>query len=1166
MALTRYDKIQFRYNTTEDVEIKDYLPITGKDIPSKTITYFDSLTEITFARTAGATAADLGLDSKRAYRSDYCRGITLSGSGAGIATITVTPAESLDLTSLSTETNDFAQITHTGKYGVDKDQLWFNLLVQHYWTTSSADNSAIMSLKFYNGTKTATQTTPFSLTGNYGGMMKWRYQVQMDSDSFTYAAGFTAADWETITSYDIVLTEPSAGTGTGYFYFHDAVIALPRQIPVGYSGETATDGYYPAVSSANSIYVSQLFGDDGYNGETFYAPVRTIERAIELATTTRTYICLLDSGTYKPVARDYSYVGIQQTINNNYTIIADYLETPKISSAAGICDAERIGARTSKRNKYGDVFAPDKTLYTVGTGGTYSTIGAAYAAATTGGVIEIIDSAIYDEALTVNNVIYIQAAPGQVPVWKNTSGATIVTMFGSSVIHAWGISFQGRNTAGDKLIVLPANGTIVRADFSDCTFSKCGSSSGASEIIQITTSDNAATSNVVSASNCIFSDCGECCTAIDASNQAVHIVKIVNSRVYLGNTGSSVFMKQTSIKLLDATSYTAVVACDIIGASDVSDAMAYTNGTEISNANATTFRFLLNDSNCSLNIGSTDGFKFDVSIQGNYFHDNISAAEELIRTENNTTGCTLTIKHNMFFNIGDSAAPASCRVIYWKDNYNNLPVINYNKFIDCNATCIDLDQGPDTGISLDYNLFYGCTKCFYLNTTQQTVNYCVLSNNTACAQVIASTLTFSYCIMHDSPDGGGGITHTNEYTYDPLFIDPNNLDLSWDPTSQIEDYFELFSLQIVASNFIFPTGTGSLMCKFVDFVGSPGWCVSSINFRLALTYCAVSGFTCGILSTTGTADIAYCEVKENGIGIKISHSVRTAIDRLTNCMIENNNVGVLLKSGCTLNHCTIIDNGYGLTILLDGFYDPANSDYMSLYITITNSIVFDNSAYDYYGKVKTDYCCIGSRYYDQLPESDLLYINTIGDNDVSDNPKLTGTYSFPALKVLGFRENSPCYNAASTATQNIGARYINGIKAAPSYSSYTLLANPQESSWDLSPVNLEDGLDASGYYDANSDIDALKLTIGWTEPGRYSKILAAQQTAMKYIYQTYWIVGISQDGGSSWTYYKVNKSANPAFKQVGYYYHELPVGEWTMEFYKMPDVFDITDYTVDTFA
>jgi hypothetical protein len=116
------------------------------------------------------------------------------------------------------------------------------------------------------------------------------------------------------------------------------------------------------------------------------------------------------------------------------------------------------------------------------------------------------------------------------------------------------------------------------------------------------------------------------------------------------------------------------------------------------------------------------------------------------------------------------------------------------------------------------------------------------------------------------------------------------------------------------------------------------------------------------------------------------------------------------------------------------------------------------------------------------------------------------------------------------------------------------------------PVNLESQFDTDGNYEASSDVDVVKLALNWTEPGRYSKIMSAQKTAMEYIYQTYWIVGISQDSGASWTYYKVNKEANPAGKQIGYYYFELPVGEWAMEFYKMPAAFVVTDYAVDTWA
>jgi hypothetical protein len=116
----------------------------------------------------------------------------------------------------------------------------------------------------------------------------------------------------------------------------------------------------------------------------------------------------------------------------------------------------------------------------------------------------------------------------------------------------------------------------------------------------------------------------------------------------------------------------------------------------------------------------------------------------------------------------------------------------------------------------------------------------------------------------------------------------------------------------------------------------------------------------------------------------------------------------------------------------------------------------------------------------------------------------------------------------------------------------------------MTPVNLESSTDMDGNYEAEVDADMVQISLNWGTAGRDSKIMAVQKTAMQYIYQTYWLVGISTDDGSTWTYYKVNKETNPQTKQIGFYYKELPWGEWAMEFNQMPSTFVVTDYAVNT--
>jgi len=128
-----------------------------------------------------------------------------------------------------------------------------------------------------------------------------------------------------------------------------------------------------------------------------------------------------------------------------------------------------------------------------------------------------------------------------------------------------------------------------------------------------------------------------------------------------------------------------------------------------------------------------------------------------------------------------------------------------------------------------------------------------------------------------------------------------------------------------------------------------------------------------------------------------------------------------------------------------------------------------------------------------------------------------------------------------------------------------LISNPDHWAEFWNSINLQEIHNVIGIYSAYSDADVKEIIVTWDEPGKYSKINAEQKSVMEYIYQTYWIIGISIDEGATYTYYKVIKSNPLQLEQWKYYYDTLPWGNCALKFTELPG-FDIDDYEVDTWA
>ena len=538
--MSRQQPLRLQYNNILNADYKPYLPIIGNQIPHKQIATFDGGDSLVFTELSGTATG--GYDNIKSYHGKACYKVSLAdNSSAGVALNFSTP---IDLTSLGRKQNNYAQINQTGKYGNTQDQLFLvlNLLYQR-----ANSNASSYSISVFNGTKEATLNSAYQpQQTNLEQNEFWKQQFGLNSTYFVYSGGFVDNDFTNITSIVIIITNPT-GAGVSVYYLQDLILALPKTNSELFSATNPTiaGSYYPAcvpggIIGGNAIFVSQLFGNDANTGthkifNTTDGPVKTIEQAIgRCLSYAYPYIVILDSATYKPVAVDGAYVGIQQSFTNNITIIADFLEMPVISAKPGLFDLNRVGARTGLRTAFYENTSASGTIRTVGAGGTYSTIGAANTAASAGDCIQILDSAVYNELLTCNKNITIEAAPGQTPTWAYTLGVTTLAV-GTYAVNVYGITFMGNGLISGQRVTVGTSGTI---NLVDCTFTNIGTSTGHADAIYLLPTGT----NTQTITNCLFSNNGENFTAINNVSGASGRANIINCLGYMGTSSANVFI------------------------------------------------------------------------------------------------------------------------------------------------------------------------------------------------------------------------------------------------------------------------------------------------------------------------------------------------------------------------------------------------------------------------------------------------------------------------------------------------------------------------------------------------------------------------------------------------------------------------------------------------
>ena len=899
MSLRPAKKI--RFNTGLNVKQKK-LPIIGNTgILGKNLKVFDEVSTITLNSGTGIT--DSGLDTKKAYKSTSCRKLDLAAS-ADTAVVTWTPASEVDVFTVSEEQHNYSKIKYTGKYKVGGYKNMFALILNlgHAYGSAASTPSEV-TIKCYSGTKLATLTTAISLESTTAYLRK-TYQSFMDDTYFTYSEEFVDDSWDHITKIELEVTGADEALE---LYIHNISVAFPK-----YAADV-TDAYYSlAMTDANTFFVSQLFGSDD-NAGARTTPVKSIEKAwalLSAAAADFKYICIMDSETYKPIALDYTYIGLKQIMTKDTYIYADYLETPKISAIPGVCNKDRVAARVDYRTFY-----EAGTYSSVGVLGSYLTIGAAIADGKT--LLEIIDSNVYNESVTAASELHIRAAEGCVPIWRNTVGDTVLDM-ADQVVTVSGIIFQGNSAATDKTIISSAAG---KQKLIDCTFKNIGASTGGAYGIYATLAHADA---ILSIENSMFIDNGEKFTAINFVAGSYGKAVIDNCIAYMGYTTDNYFVKGAKAAGTDL-----VVQCSrnkILGSKlDIKNYAAYFADTTAP-AGTTYLYFMFNDTNSCIWINEWNTSKIGGRIEGNYFHDNVRAtgvtSMHLIALWTKTT--TMVVENNLFNNI---------KLPTISSNYETQGAavaaitgsgisVRYNIFSNCLT-----GMWTYTGNNPNFNLFVKCTVgvvgggripegCTFLDCT-----YGIYKETGTSAMVALN------CLYYNSPAGGNDASYdTNTcVNADPKLIDIENLNFGWYPDSPIENNYNYFGQY--SSNFIkMPESDFTVYFGFLEFEGFK----KTTNFttsggyagNISLSYCYIYNFMFGLnITTTGLILATNTLIKSNAISCRYGGTNMQQVPTLVYSVLDENTTGILLKSGININYCTIINGSYGLYAKHTGYYN-----------------------------------------------------------------------------------------------------------------------------------------------------------------------------------------------------------------------------------------------------
>jgi hypothetical protein len=1129
-------------------------------------------------------------NQNKSYRADGCLDLNFNSAQnqhksvwidftkiAGYYNTAETQENFVDLKSISRKTNDFATIYRSGSGAGDKDDLFFVLNIYNQILSGSAQ----MGLIFYNGTQTATINYNYSpIFQRSNALNAWqKCQWALNSTNFIYTNGFTSTSWSGITQVQITFYAPLMTPTNGDIFLHGAWMALPQAnsyLTGAATSPTITGAYYPDLS-ATSLCVAH-----NTTNNTFYP---TLGKGIAAVTAGKNLV-IADSYNYHPTSADYKTLGITQ---GNINIYAGYLEEPSISSKKTVINPNIVGAKTIGHAYYNDTWKTTigAQRFTVGkSGAQYSTIQSAInATSNTLAYIDFIDSGVYSEVLTIGSgkQIIIQAIDGQSPTIQNSATGANVGITISGIVAFSNIIFKGNSA--DSEIFIGASGAVPV--FYNCTFQNVGSNS-------FITSNGKCfktlTTSTTVFNDCLFSDMGWYVNVIDLSAATASGTTFDNCICYLsGQTASAnfiyanLYVAQTIIE----------IGCQVIQDTNTGYAyMTYNSYTgNMSSGGPVPFVYIyFNETNCR----QFYGFLHSVNsffVCKNYVHDvygvlpgtSAGSGWSFNALDIQTFSGQFYCQGNVFYNVTASGNVAIKN--YYPESFGNLWT-NNNIFYNCDvalntyrndSACWDNNVAVNCGIGFQifhYNnnatingwIFSGCKNSVSnLGGVFGNFNdpWVYVNNSIAYNSPLSDPLV--YTNMNPTTTTGTQLLNNNCSTNNPGLTNPFGLDFSWNYQSQIE---ATGCTSWTINNTILNSANGNIF-YFMNFQGDTGESLlnsavdsQSIN---GFYYSTITGFGIGFNDAQGSIPFNFCHFTENGIGARIYFTGKNLLpSNFTSCIFDDNDTAILARSGVILNHVTATNNTYGVTAPGIGLLSIKGA--ISGLFNILGCIFFKNSGFDYVLNFVPTGCIIGTSYYDIGLTTQ--YTATLLDPD----------YYFPAIKKLGYAENSPAFNVSG----NMGARgsnsyltptltsttyasaYVGTIGTSDTTDLFYALENPQTFPVSQTAINPSGITFVTGDYASSPTAYAGDVVLKWDAPGDDAKISSAMQSAIIGMYQSGWFVAISNDMGATWTCYRVIKDAAISMEQKKYLFDDTgtnPYGNFSLHLRLIPN-FNITDYTV----
>jgi hypothetical protein len=1160
--MSRQLPLKAQYNTSLNVTLKDYLPIINNKIPSKVINTFDHTSDLTVS--GGGT---LQLDAKNAYQGKQCLTGSIPYGATWLYNWTPENGE-VDLTALDNVTNNYANIKKGGIPGEagTKDTLYF--IYTMFWNYINYTGPAVIQMTFYSGTSYAI-TSAFQLQPSGSGstkMQRTKQQVELNSSNTTYNLGFVDESWTNITkiAFSIYADSGSAGTYLN-FWLHSMQLALP-------TADIVTNGYYPAQTA--SIYVSKLFGHDTIGNGTMATPFKTITRAVQNYTSGSPSIVILDSETYKE--------NLTNLTNSQYcNLIANYLETPCISGESGISNKMRLGARKDWRTQYISSLVSSLPIVTVGkSGANYTSIQAAYSGQSITSILQIIDNGFYTETVTATRLgkaFYLEAAPQCTPTFQGR----ITTNQNGAIIS--GISFIGTSD-GSAQNCITLSGSI-EIELYDCSFSglgldnqdvACVSMSSTASVYcwncYVAGNNDTATKAMyfISAlSGSALMGFTDCQINLGINNTQIMLAFLDNGTAPTININSCSCFGGAASFFVETTYNSAAPTINIYGCDHTNSVKI--GGTHILHYLNNMGHDAIFDTGTSLK--DTSGLALANSmicfsygyVQNSFFHDiagHLDADGKITVAVVNSENPIGFTRGNIYYNINNALAEV------FTNEGGNCYSIN-NIAVNCSVGFAIYKSPLNSGAinliceNITSNCDYGYASFGY----GENWDYHTVISKYNCIEDAD----------HDLIDDFGGnesqIWETGTTIADPQITNPAGFDFSWQPTSPIEGgttygiqrvQYEApdVKTKIMGSvttffpnypNLIKPIISKFNSYMFLSFKGQPGQTGLGTDYKIE-QYNYFSGFDFAISDNNNVPNnqILNTQCLNNGYALRLRGTV-TEKTLSSNCNVknfvsENCAYGAVIDTAVNISYSNFINGSYGIYLPQMGVF--SNALLAQNFIILKNIIAVGNANWDYLGQVITDYCAIQNRKYDSyaffnldgsLNTSNPLYLNTSGLHDVNKKAALDLITYFPQTLFTGYAENSPVWEAGSDSWQGIANSNI-GAKSSPSLTAtfyfdeydffyrgvadskdkYYAEENPITVVQTTTPINAQATNTILGEYKSFPTAYAPSLLLSWPSS---AKITVAGKNALNLILQTYWLVGLSLDFGTTWTWYKVKKDA-----------------------------------------